>query len=87
MVRTAGIVLIALPTTVALAQGTLRIGIQNPPEVLNPVLPIELDDLTITGSLFAPITVVNPETLSTEPYLAREPTSGVRPGLARQTQG
>jgi peptide/nickel transport system substrate-binding protein len=49
---------------------TISIGIQNQPEVLNPVLPIELNGLIVTGTLYAPLTAVNPETLTTEPYLA-----------------
>lgn len=50
--------------------GTITIGIQNQPEILNPVLPIELNGLIVTGTLYAPLTAVNPETLTTEPYLA-----------------
>lgn len=50
--------------------GSARIHILAMPESFNPVLPIELNGLIVTGSMYAPIAAVNPETFATEPYLA-----------------
>jgi peptide/nickel transport system substrate-binding protein len=72
----AGALVITLAAVLAgtgLAQtqgGSIRVAIHNMPEGLNPVLPIELNGLFVTGTLFAPIAAVNPDDLSTVPYLA-----------------
>lgn len=50
--------------------GTIRVAIHNMPEGLNPVLPVELNGLFVTGTLFAPLAAVSPYDLSTVPYLA-----------------
>jgi peptide/nickel transport system substrate-binding protein len=72
--RTTALLVAALALVAAAAAqsygGTARIHILSMPESFNPVLPIELNGLIVTGSMYAPIAAVNPETFATEPYLA-----------------
>jgi peptide/nickel transport system substrate-binding protein len=58
------------PAPAAASGGVARIAIQTQPGSFNPVLPAELSASIVNAALFAPLTVMNPETFAIEPYLA-----------------